>query len=262
MKRACFVLASSENRDYLLRRCVEAINQNELYKNADLYLYWQGDKEKIPHKERFTDIIIADRLMGIFMPRYQLFKTYGLQYEYTILIDDDMFMYDDTSYENAIAFLGAIDNNGICNIGRQFDKRRNVLKMIDYSKDDFNLFGGIVFPLKCVKIIVDFFKDTDENVTEDIFWILLYIKGFDLYRDFSSNLIHTCHRPAKDGSESGYYKWRLEKPHIPLLPQYTIAQLVKDDFGDRMRWKIPECRNVNAAGLEERAKCRKEMGLA
>lgn len=170
-------------------------------------------------------------------------------------------MYPDTSYENAIAFLGAIDNNGICNIGRQFDKRRNQLSMIDYAHEDYNLFGGIVFPQKCIEVLVDFFKDTDPAVTEDIFWILLYIKGFDLYRDYSSNLIHTCHRPAKDGSASGYYKWRLEKPHIPLLPQYTISHLVKDDFGDRMRWKIPECRDVNEAGLKEREKCRKEMNL-
>ena len=257
----CFILAGSEDRAYLLERCVNCINQNVLYANADLYLYWQGNDSKIPYRERFADIMSVPTLQGIFVPRYTLFKTYGVRYDYTILIDDDMFMYPDTSYESAMNFLSAINNNGICNIGRQFDRRRNELLMIDYAHEDFNLFGGIVFPLKAVKVLVDFFDGTDPNVTEDIFWILLYIKGFDLYRDYSSNLIHTCHRPAKNGDASGYYKWRLEKKHIPLLPQWTIPHLVKDDFGERMRWKIPECRDVNAEGLAERARCRKEMGL-
>lgn len=257
----CFVLASSEDRAYLLDRCIKCINENRLYSKADVYLYWQGNENKIPYKDRFAGIISAPTLQGIFLPRYTLFKTFGVRYDYTILIDDDMFMYPDTSYETAIAFLQAIGNTGICNIGRQFDRRRNELRVIDYAHEDFNLFGGIVFPQRCVQILVDFFEGTDPKVTEDIFWILLYIKGFDLYRDFSSNLIHTCHRPAKNGDASGYYKWRLEKPHIPLLPQWTEAHLVKDDFGDRMRWKIPECRDVNEAGLAERMRCRREMGL-
>ena len=238
---------------------MKCIGENKLYKDTDIYLYWQGNADKIPYKEKFTKIIVSDKLRGIFLSRYTLFATYGMLYDYTILIDDDMFMYPDTSYEGAITFLGAIQNNGICNIGRQFDKRRNELRMIDYAHEDYNLFGGIVFPKKCIEVIVDFFKNTDEKVTEDIFWILLYIKGFDLYRDFSSNLIHTCHRPNKKGGASGYYKWRLEKPHFPLLPQYTIQKQVKDDFGDRMRWKIPECRDVNEAGLRERERCRDVM---
>lgn len=261
MSEFCFVLASSEDRAYLLDRCIRCINQNKNYSDAKVYLYWQGDESKIPYKDRFTQIISAPTLQGIFLPRYTLFKTFGDKYDYTILIDDDMFMYPDTTYEGAIAFLSMIGDNGICNIGRQFDKRRNELRIIDYFREDFNLFGGIVFPKKCIKVLVDFFADTDPKVTEDIFWILLYVKGFDLYRDFSSNLIHTCHRPNKKGEASGYYKWRIEKPHIPLLPQYTNAHLVKDDFGDRMRWKIPECRDVNEAGMRERERCRKEMGL-
>ena len=257
----CFILAGSENRKHLLSRCIECFKDNKFYKDSDIYLYWQGEKEAIPHKDWFTDMVVAPTLQGVFLPRYVLFKEFGTKYDYTILIDDDAFMYPDTSYENAISFLQAIDNNGLCNIGQQYNKRRNRLEMLDYQHENYNVSGGLVFPKKCVEILIDFFKDTDPNVTEDIFWILLYIKGFDLYRDFSSNLIHTCHRPAKDGSASGYYKWRLEKPHIPLLPQYTNAQLVQDDFGDRMRWKIPECRDVNEAGLQERARCRKEMGL-
>lgn len=257
----CFVVASSEDRSHLLDRCVLCIRENDNYKNADLFLYWQGDRDAIPHADLFTGITCVETLQGIFLPRYTLFAKYGDAYDYIILIDDDMFMYRDTSYETAMDFLKSIDNNGICNIGRQFDRRRNELRVIDYSHEDYNLFGGIVFPRKCVRVLVDFFSQTDPSVTEDIFWVLLYIKGFDLYRDFSSNLIHTYHRPAKDGGTSGYYKWRLEKPHIPLLPQWTSAKLVKDDFGDRMRWRIPECRDVNEAGLRERMQNRKAMGL-
>lgn len=257
----CFVLASSADRSHLLNRCISCILKNKLYHDSDIYLYWQGNESEIPYKDKFADIICAPTLQGIFLPRYTLFKEFCKKYDYTILIDDDMFMYPDTSYETAIAFLKSINDNGICNIGRQFDKRREELRMIDYTHEDFNLFGGIVFPKKCVQVLVDYFKETDPSVTEDIFWILLYIKGFDLYRDYSSNLIHTCHRPAKNGDASGYYKWRLEKPHVPLLPEFTNAKLVKDDFGDRMRWKIPECRDVNEEGIKERMRNRKIMGL-
>lgn len=257
----CFILAGSEDRAHLLDRCVRCIDKNENYSNAPVYLYWQGDEAKIPHRERFTEVISAPMLQGVFLPRYTLFKAFGDKYDYTILIDDDAFMYPDTSYESAVAFLKAIGDNGICCIGQQYHKRKNEVRVIDYQVENYNVSGGLVFPKKCVRILVDFFKDANPEVTEDIFWILLYVKGFDLYRDFSSNLIHTCHRPNKKGEASGYYKWRIEKPHIPLLPQYTNAHLVKDDFGDRMRWKIPECRDVNEAGMKERERCRKEMGL-
>ena len=257
----CFILAGTEDRAHLLERCVKCINANRFYSEADLYLYWQGDESQIPFKERFKNIVVAPELQGVFLPRYSLFGRYGLKYDYTILIDDDLYMYPDTDYSSAMTFLQAINNNGICNIGQHFDKRRNQLKMINYSKDNFNVCGGIVFPQKCVKVLVDYFAVTNPNVTEDIFWVLLYCKGFDLYRDFSSNALHMCHRPAKNGDASGYYKWRLEKPYIPLLPEYTNARLVKDDFGDRMRWKIPECRDVNEAGMAERKRCRQEMGL-
>ena len=150
----CFVLASSENRAYLLKRCIECKKATSLYADADIYLYWQGDEKMIPCKDLFTGVIIAPSLQGIFLPRHTLFKEFGLKYDYTILIDDDMFMYNDTSYESAMAFLKVVDDNGICNIGRQFDKRRNELRMIDYSSEDYNLFGGIVFPKKCIKTIV------------------------------------------------------------------------------------------------------------
>ena len=259
MSDFCFIVAGSEDRDYLLKRCVESIQKSK-YFDSDIYLYWQGDAEAIPYKDRFTGIIVSERLRGIFKPRYELFKACH-NYDYVILIDDDLFLYPDTSYDTAMAFLRAINNTGICNLGRQFDKKRNELRKIDYSREDYNVCGGIVFPKRCVELIIDFFKDTDENVTEDIFWILLYVKGYDLYRDFSNKSLHTCHRTAKDGSNSGYYKMRLEKPHRPLLPQYTNARQVKDYFEGQMRWKVPETRDVNEAGLEERKRCRKEMGL-
>lgn len=250
----CFILASSQDRTKLLRRCIEDMSKNELYKNADIYLYWQGTEEAIPYKERFNDIIISPTLRGIFKPRYELFKRCK-DYDYVILIDDDIFMYPDTTYEGAISFLKMMDNKGICNLGSHFDKRRNQLQMIDYSKDDYNVCGGIVFPKECIEVLIDYFKDTPENVTEDIFWILLYIKGYDLYRDFSSNVIHTCHRPADNGEPSGYYKLRIEKPYIPLLPEYTNHKLIPDYCRKgQFRYKIPETRDVNVKGLEERMK--------
>lgn len=261
MGKLCFILAGSQDRAHLLKRCISCVNNNALYRNADIYLYWQGKRESIPCVERFSDIVISDSLRGVFLPRYVLFERFGVNYEYTILIDDDLFMYPDTTYETAIAYLAMNKDNGVCNIGWQFEKRRNELRKISYNSERYNVYGGLVFPNKCVKTIVDFFKGTDENVTEDIFWILLYVKGFDLYRDFSSNAVHTCHRKSIDGKESGYYKMRLEKPYKPLLPQYTKGEMVKDEFGNGMRWKIPECKDVNNTGMAERKRCRKEMGL-
>lgn len=257
----CFLVAGSEDREHLLRRCVKCMKANPLYKNADVYLYWQGDVNAIPEMDFFSGVVVSSSLRGVFLPRYELFKRFATMYDYAILIDDDLFMYPDTSYKNAISFLNTIDNNGICNIGRQFNKRKSVIKMIDYAKDEYNVCGGLVFPRKCVSVLIDFFDGTDENVTEDVFWLLLYVKGFDLYRDFSSNALHNCHNKSKTGDISGYYKMRLEKPHVPLLPQYTTAKIVKDVFSGGMRYKIPETFDVNAYGMAERKRCRKIMGL-
>lgn len=257
----CFIVAGSDDRDYLLDRCVSCIKNNRNYHDSDVYLYWQGSANKIPYKDFYKDVVIVDSLQGVFLPRYVLFDMVKDKYDYVILIDDDSFMYPDTSYESAMTFLHTIEDNGVCNIGSHFDKRRNEIRTINYNCENYNVQGGIVFPRKCVNLVVEYFREKRTDVTEDIFWILLFVKGYDLYRDFSSNLIHTCRRPARDGSVSGYYRLRIEKPNVPLLPEYTNAKLVKDDFGDRMRYKIPECRDVNDAGLEERARCRREMGL-
>lgn len=257
----CFILAGSEDRGYLLDRCISSMKNNKYYHSADLYLYWQGDESKIPQKDAFKGIVVKESLQGVFLPRYTLFDMVGDRYDYTILIDDDIFMYPDTSFEGAMSFLQTIGDNGICNIGRHFERRRNEIRTINYQCENYNVQGGIVFPRKCVRVITDYFRGRRTDVTEDVFWILLYVKGYDLYRDFSSNLIHICHRPSKDGAVSGYYKWRIEKPHVPLLPEYITERLVKDEFGDRMRYKVPECRDVNEEGIAERMRCRKEMGL-
>lgn len=248
----CFIVAGSEERSHHLKRCVEAINGNQIHKDADIYLYWQGSEDSIPYKDRFSGILISPDLKGIFTPRYELFRCYGLIYDYTILIDDDLFMYPDTTYQTAMDFLKMQGNDGICNLGRQYDKRRNEIRVLDYAREDYNVNGGIVFPRECVETILDYFHGPNDNVTEDIFWILLYVKGYELYRDFTSNVIHASHRTDKDGKMSGYLRERLTKPHVPLLPEYTTGRQVKDFFTDGKRWKIPECRDVNKAGMEER----------
>lgn len=257
MKNFCFILAGSEDRGHHLQRCVSCL-KNSKYKDADVFLFWQGSQD-VPEKDFFKGIIFDTELRGIFTPRYELMKAYSLNYDFTILIDDDCFLYQYTSYDLSMDFLSFEPLAGAVSLGRHFDKVRPEIRMIDYSHEEFNVNGGLVLPRKSVQIILDYFSDKEQDYTEDVFWLLLWIKGYDLYRDFSSKASHTCNQKGKNGEISGFRKMRYEKPRIPLLPEYVTERYEFSKMHKRWIYVTPEVKDINEAGRAERNRCRAKM---
>lgn len=253
METKCFIVASSSDRLDALDRCIRCINNNPLYRTTDIFLYYQGANiNEIPHKERFRRILYDPNLRGIFTPRYELFKiTQG--YDYVILIDDDLYMYEDTSYESCIAFLKYNPLAGCINIGTQKKRRKNAFVCISDSMGYYNVEGGLVLPQKSVKIILDYFQDKEADYTEDMFWLLLYVKGLDLWQDRSSNANHVMNVKTKSKEITGYTKMRYEKPYKPILSEWFRDTEITTEGG---RFKpvrgIKSLRHITALGLEER----------
>ena len=252
MRTHCFILASSDDRIHLLNKCVRCI-KNSMYAQSDVYLYYQGTNiEAVEDKHFFKSIIVDDRLRGVFIPRYELMRRFCLDYDFTILIDDDLFMYPYTSYENCMDFLEFNQSAGCCCISMHGQKIKNVIKCVSDTKEDYNVFGGMVFPKRSIKCILEYFEDKAIEYSEDMVWLLLYVKGFDLYRDYSSKAIHICNQKTKDGKPTGFLKARYERAYVPILPNWFNSKRVFNKLHGRIMWKIKEVSDINEQGKAER----------
>ena len=116
----------------------------------------------------------------------------------------------------------------------------------------YNVEGGLVFPKRSIRIILDYFKDKEADYTEDVIWLLLYVKGYDLYKCHTSNAIHCCNRKTKNGAYTGFSKMRLEKPHVPMLAEWFESKTVFDDRFGHQVYKIKELKDINQDGIAER----------
>lgn len=250
--RYCFIVACSDDRNHLLKRFIDSFKKNKLYSNADVFLYYQGQNLPKEAEDFFKDIVISPILRGVFTPRYELFKRFCMNYEFTILLDDDLFLYPDTSYEKAMAFLDFNENAGCCCISRHIAPLKNEIKCISSKMGYYNVSGGMVFPKRAIKVILDYFKDKEDDYTEDVFWLLLYVKGFDLYQDFSSRAIHLYNQKDKNGNRTGFNKMRMTKPHKPILSEWFDSRLVYQEKYGMKVWQIKELKDINSAGIAER----------
>lgn len=255
MKKYCIILAGSDDRIHLLRDCVECLKKSR-YNNADTYLFYQGIQHRDdPCMEHFTKIVWDTRLRGVFTPRYELMKRFCLEYDFTILIDDDLFLSPETSFENSMRFCEIEPNAGAVAILHNIKKGlKNEIRCVSGTGQYFNVCGGIVFPRKSIEIILDYFKDKEMDYTEDVVWLLLYVKGYDLYKDFSSASTHVANRKGKNKALTGYNKMRFEKPHVPMLTEWFDSKL--ETVNGKTIYKLKEMRDINDNGLKERAKNR------
>ena len=249
----CFILASSDDRIDILQKCVECIQKSK-YASSDVYLYYQGTKiDGFVYHDFFKGIVTSDHLRGVFTPRYVLMKEFGINYDYVIIIDDDLFMYPDTDYDSAMRFLAFMPSAGCCTILTHRGRRRNEMVNVSDSMGYYNVEGGLVFPQRSIKVILDYFKDKEMDYTEDMWWLLLYIKGFDLWRDYSSSAIHTFNYKNK-GKMTGFSKMRTEKPHLPILSEWFDSKLSYEERYGQTLYKIKELKDINKNGRRERMK--------
>ncbi len=252
MSSHCFILASSDDRLHLLDKCVECA-KNSKYADSDFYLYYQGTSP-FHYGDFFKEILWDDRLRGVFTPRYKLLKKFGLRYDYTIIIDDDLFMRPDTSYENSMRFCELEPKAGAVSIIHNKNEVKPEIRCVSGTRQYFNISGGMVLPKRSVKIILDYFKDKEWDYTEDVIWLLLYVKGYDLYKDFSSSSMHMANRKGQNKELTGYNKMRVEKPHIPMLEEWFDSKKEYSETLGREVWKLKEMADINDAGILEREK--------
>lgn len=252
MNTFCFAVASSDDRIDILDRCVRCIKNNKYYSDADIFLYFQGDKSFLKNKDVYKEVLYCDRLRGIFTPRYELMK-FCADYDFIILIDDDVFLYEDTSYQNCMDFLNFNPKAGCCNICTSKGRLENSIELRSVMGKDYNIMGGIVFPKRAIKIILDYFADKEKDYTEDMFWLLLYVKGFDWYQDKSQKAIHMSSLKNKDNEYTGYIKMKIEKPYVPILSEYfDDAGYYFEERVERNLARIKRLNNINENGKRER----------
>ena len=253
MQKCCIILASSDDRMHLLKKCVECLKKSR-YKDTDTYLFFQGNEDCISEEYRsfFKGILWDKKLRGVFTPRYELMKKFCLEYEFTILIDDDLFMNESTSYERCMRFCEFQKRAGAVALTHSKENVKNQIRCVSGTSEYFNVCGGLVFPRESIKTIIEYFKDKERDYTEDVVWLLLYVKGYDLYKDYSSYASHKANRKSENGNFTGYNKMRIEKPHVPMLSEWFHEST--EMLNGTKVWKLKEMTDINEKGIEERRK--------
>lgn len=251
MRKICFILASSDDRLHLLNQCIQCA-KNSRYSDSDFFLYYQGENRNSFDVSFFKEVVYDKNLRGVFTPRYELMKRYGRYYDYVVIIDDDLFLNQNTSYENGFAFCDMNRHVGAVALTHTKNAVKNEIRCVSGTSEYFNICGGLVLPRRSVDIILRYFKDKEKDYTEDVFWLLLYVKGLELYKDYTSYSTHVANRKTVGGGLSGYNKMRFEKPHVPMLTEWFDSK--QENVGGVMVWKLKDMKDINEFGLSERAK--------
>ena len=259
MTNTCFIVASTYNRVHLLNKCVRHFLASR-YAECDLFLYFQGDNfSEVENQDAFKEVVIDSNLRGIFTPRYELLKRFGKDYDYCVIIDDDLFIQKDTDYDRAMRFCRKVENVGCVVLTNWKQSVRNEIERIDYP-GYYNVMGGMVIPRRSAKIILNYFADKEQDYTEDMVWLLLWVKGLDLYIDHGSFAVHMCNSKSKTGEFTGYSVVRMTQKYLPILSEW-FYDAIKPDPDDQSRFPSPifgikSLRYARPDAFEERKKCR------
>ena len=225
---------------------------------CEFFLYYQGEEADVERKDFFSDIIFDNRLRGVFTPRYELLKRYGVNYEFSIILDDDLRMTKATSYEHGIGEIRKNPKIGAVSLA-QYKKTSSRFELAKRGMR-FSILGGLILPKKSVCLILDYFKDKEKDYSEDdAFWLIPYIKGYDLYLDSTSYALHGGKEKDENGQHTGFLKSWLEMPFVPTLEEWTTLSEIKKE--DKTALKIKGLAGVNEKGLAERERCRKALGF-
>lgn len=164
----CFIVASMDKRIPFLNKCIDAY-RNSKYSDCDIFLYFQGDKiDDVKGKEIFTEIVIDPKPRGVFTPRYELMKRFCGDYDYTILIDDDLYITEETCFEKTCKFMEAYKHVGCSTTMNRRQFIKNKIEIVPFG-DEINVQGGLVIRREAVLEIVEYFKDKEADYTFDCF---------------------------------------------------------------------------------------------
>lgn len=252
MTTVCFIVASMDKRIPFLERCIKHYKASK-YAGYDIYCYFQGSKwEEVQGREIFKEVVIDPNPRGVFTPRYELMKRFGKDYDYCIIIDDDLYILPETDYDKSIKFIQMAHDRAIISLtNTKVDGR------IEAFPEGINIEGGLVLPNSAVRTILEYFKDKEADYTFEYFWLLCYVKGFDVYRDRRSRAQHVPVRKV-DGEYTGFNYSLVNKPYIPMLTEFFDNPGTHFQHG-RIEPKFLSFRHLNDAGKVERSRCKAEM---
>ena len=158
-------------------------------------------------------MIIDKALRGVFTPRYELMKRFAKDYDYTVIIDDDLFIEEGTDYYGAVKFIEFMGGAAVVSLSNSKTKKFVELK------NDINIDGGMVIPRRGIIEILNYFSDKEKDYTFDYFWLFLYVKGFDLYKDWRSRSNHVPSRKV-NGRFTGFNYSRYHMEYIPMMEDW------------------------------------------
>lgn len=249
--RICFIVAGMDKRKHLLERCIECY-RNSRYADCDIFCYYQGSLfESVKGREIFKAVIVDNKPRGVFTPRYELMKRFAIDYDYTIIIDDDLFILPETDYCKTVKFVQSMKNRVVCTLSNS-----KVTGIIERD-DNVNIEGGMVFPRSAILEIVKYFSDKEQDYTFDYFWLLCYVKGFDLYRDRRSRSNH-CPCRKVDGKFTGFNDTMMSKPYIPMMTEYFLPAGVRYNH-NRIEPDFTTPKHLTELGKRERIKNKLRM---
>lgn len=240
-----------DNRKHLMERCIDAYKKSK-HSDCDIFCYWQGSHfDDVCGKDIFKGVVIDSKPRGVFTPRYELMKRFSKDYDYTVIIDDDLFMTDETDYLKPIKFLKSINNTGVVCISNT--KIKNLIET--YS--GMNVDGGLVIPQSGVLEILRYFSDKEKDYTFDYFWLLLYVKGYDLFKDWRTRSNHVPSRKV-NGEFSGFNWHRYNTEYVPMLEEFYSPAMFKNSHGGYGPQFI-HISDLNENGKRERNRCYNEL---
>lgn len=246
----CFIVAGMDNRIEFLNECIRNF-RNSRYRDCDIYLYFQGERiGDVVGGDTFSGVITDSKPRGVFTPRYELMKRFGIMHDYCIIIDDDLFIQPETDYFKTIDFMRKNPNVGATCLTHSRRAVKNEIRIVNDGREYFNVAGGLVLSNRAVSEILAYFKDREADYTFDCFWLLLWVKGYDLAKDFRSWAKHVAARKV-NGKWSGFNESRSKMPYIPFMPEYT-NDLPEEFNHGKMEVKIPNLDDINDFGREER----------
>ena len=251
MTNVCFVVAGMDNRIHFLEDCIAHYKASQ-YNGIDIYLYFQGlNFDAIKGKDVFADVIIDSKPRGVFTPRYELMKRFGVNYDYVIVIDDDLFIEDGTDYWKTIKLLETNKNIGAACIS---ESKAFVKNRVDIAgaEDLFNVRGGLILPRESVKMIINYFSDKEKDYSFDCFWLLIWVRGYDLAIDYRSYARHVCARKV-NGEYSGFNASLVRMPYEPLLTEFFNERPIALRYGSYVR-DIPTIKDANDLAIRTRLK--------
>ena len=259
MFSVCFIVAGMDKRKHLLEECIEAY-KNSRYYGIDIFLYYQGEEfDSVKGKEVFGDVIIDSKPRGVFTPRYELMKRFGYAYDYVIIIDDDLFIQPETDYFKTIKYMETYRNVGATCLLHTERAVKNLIKSVNDGSEYFNVAGGLVISREAVACILEYFKDKEKDYTFDCFWLLLWIKGFDISKDYRSWAKHVASRKI-DGQFTGFNEMRTVLEYVPIMTEYLNEPKTVFNHG-QYEVDLPTINDINDSGLRERIRCRYEKSV-